>query len=865
MSQSVQRSSLTYRKASLLGVRVIFVVFFLMTSSYCLLAYIPFTYQWVINCTLVRWLPVFVSLHPFLYCLVIALTALTLAPDVRRPRTRKLALGFVSFHALAGAALLIRPLLSNLANDDRSYYWSLIFLVPLLWMALIDHTATSNERTWAASTGGHITISTALMAAGYVSVIYTSLIYVRFGSTNDVRWRFSEFVVAVSASLASHLVLFCAVFVGFRLIRSIAGRFASGARVEFLLCNLAIAVLGVVLIRALILPALTFSNRSADVFAIAMSFSIVALTSGLSLRLQPSNETISSGFSLTLAPLLFVSPRQNSRWLFRAGCLILISIVAYGIPAMVAKRDWDFLIQKLGVIAIWTLTLAFFCGMRLRNAPRTYSIASLLLIGLVTGGWYTILASSRPLWPSIVRDEQLDVSATLERYSTYDISFKLASSILGSKASLLSVATAPQSQSGADAEPDPSFYGFLEQNTNLLPSVKVSPVEINLAGEIEHTEGAKPNIFIFVIDSLRQDYVSPYNKAVSFTPNIESFARESLVMRNAFTRYGGTVLAEPSIWTGTLQLHKQYIEPYYPMNSLQRLIETEGYDSYITIDPVVRIVTKPSPEIVELDKDNLWFEYDFCRTLQELRGRIDERPSRDRPLFVYTEPQNVHRVVLKDKGEPVPPGEQYSGFYAPYAAQVKYMDRCFGEFIAFLKSNGLYDNSIVILTSDHGDSLGEGGRWGHSYWMFPEILRVPLLIHLPTGMQQGLTSDLKAVAFTTDITPTLYYLLGHRPIARNPIFGRPLIAVTEKELSEYVQKSYLVVSSYGPVYGILGDEGRSLFISDAVNRTSYFFNLADDPKATRNRLTPAIQSENERLIREQVESINRFYKVGENR
>jgi arylsulfatase A-like enzyme len=273
--------------------------------------------------------------------------------------------------------------------------------------------------------------------------------------------------------------------------------------------------------------------------------------------------------------------------------------------------------------------------------------------------------------------------------------------------------------------------------------VKVSPVDIKLAGEWTRTEGEQPNIFIFVIDSLRQDYVSPYNRAVNFTPNIEKFARESLVMRNAFTRYGGTVLAEPSIWTGTLQLHKQYIEPFYPMNSLQKLIEEEDYDSFITIDPVVRIVTKPSADVTELDRDYSWFEYDFCRTLKELQGKIDERQRPSRPMFVYTEPQNVHRVVLKDKGEPVPPGERYPGFYAPYASQVKQMDGCFGEFIEHLKSRELFDNSIVILTSDHGDSLGEEGRWGHSYWMFPEILRVPLMIHLPARLQKGLAWKLK--------------------------------------------------------------------------------------------------------------------------
>jgi len=232
-------------------------------------------------------------------------------------------------------------------------------------------------------------------------------------------------------------------------------------------------------------------------------------------------------------------------------------------------------------------------------------------------------------------------------------------------------------------------------------------------------------------------------------------------------------------------------------------------------------------------------------------------------MFVYTEPQNVHRVVLKDKGEPVPAGERYPGFYAPYASQVKHMDGCFGEFIEHLKSRELFDNSIVILTSDHGDSLGEEGRWGHSYWTFPEILRVPLIIHLPARLQKGLAWNPKSIAFTTDITPTLYYLLGHRPITRNALFGRPLITSTETEQTDYLQKSYLVVSSYGPVYGILGGDGRSLFIADAVNQKNYFFNLADDPRGTRNRLTDTVRRENETLIHDLVVSVNQFYGLGE--
>lgn len=864
MSEVRRTAALTRNKTLLLGARFLFGLFFLMTSSYCLLAYIPFTYQWVIKCTLVKWLPIFVKLHPFLYWIVIGLVTVTLLPEFARPRSRRLAAGFIIVHAAAGVLLLFRPLLANLPDDARSFYWSLISLFPLLWIAAIDYAGHCRERKWAQTDDEHLAISTAVMAAGFLSLLYVGVFYLRMGSTEEVQFRSSELLIVLTWSLASHLLIFTFAFVALRLIRSFARKFTQASWIEFSLCNLLIALVLTLLVRRTILPALTFNGYFADVISVAVSFSAVALMSGVSIRLHSANEAmISSGFRLTLSPLLFASPGKNSPKLVRIGWLGLLALVAYAIPAIIATRDWDFLMQKVGAVAVWFATFVSFYSIQSPGKRRNYTAVGLLLIVVVSVGWYTILGWSGSLWPALLNDERLDVSATLERYGGYDVSFKLARDILRPTVNLFPSTGANPTETTPSGSRDQSFYGFLQQNTNLPSSVKVSPLDIKLAGELTPTEGEKPNIFIFVIDSLRQDYISPYNKAVTFTPNIESFARESLVMRNAFTRYGGTVLAEPSIWTGTLQLHKQYIEPFYPMNSLQKLIEVEGYESFVTIDPVVRIVTKPSPDVTALDKDYLWFEYDFCRTLKELQAKIDERQTAIRPMFVYTQPQNLHRMFVKDKNDPIPPGEGYPGFDAPYASQVKYMDKCFGEFIEYLKIRRLYDNSIVILTSDHGDSLGEEGRWGHSYWMFPEILKVPLLVHLPPRLQKGSAWNPQSIAFTTDITPTLYYLLGHRPVSRNPMFGRPLITTTEKEQIDYLQKFYLVVSSYGPVYGILSGDARSLFIADAVNQKDYFFNLADDLKGMRNRLTADIQVENEKRIHDLVVSVNQFYNLGE--
>ncbi|MBV9957434.1 MAG: sulfatase-like hydrolase/transferase, partial [Acidobacteria bacterium] len=206
-----------------------------------------------------------------------------------------------------------------------------------------------------------------------------------------------------------------------------------------------------------------------------------------------------------------------------------------------------------------------------------------------------------------------------------------------------------------------------------------------------------------------------------------------------------------------------------------------------------------------------------------------------------------------------PPAFEFDGFDSYYATQVKRMDEGFGEFIQYLKESGQYDNSLVILTSDHGDSIGEGGRWGHANWIFPEVMRIPIIVHLPTRYQKTLYWNPQSIAFSNDITPSLYYMLGHRPLVHNEIFGKPLFTLTEKEQADYQTRSYMVASSYGPNYGILSDNGRSYYFSDAVNSKDYFFDLKADPKGTRNLVTTELRAKNEPLIRRGIEAINRFY------
>ena len=225
---------------------------------------------------------------------------------------------------------------------------------------------------------------------------------------------------------------------------------------------------------------------------------------------------------------------------------------------------------------------------------------------------------------------------------------------------------------------------------------------------------------MFVIDSLRPDYIAPYNSAVRFTPRMADFAAESVVFTNAITRYGGTGLSVPAMWAGSAILHKQYVTPFHSMNTLEKLLDANGYKRLIGLDSIMGQLLRPSKDIDELDRGRPVMDYEFCRTLDELASKLP--PDARTPVFAYSLPQDVHMSKLP---RTVESGEEYRLFYAPYATKVHAIDACFGRFIDTLKAKGRYDDSLIVLTADHGEMLGEDGRFGHSYHLFPQTVRVP--------------------------------------------------------------------------------------------------------------------------------------------
>jgi hypothetical protein len=788
-------------RAAQIVARIGFLLFFLASSAYCLLTYIPFTWEQLVKPEVFRPLVSFAHWHAWFYLAVVAAAIATMIGEMGRNRILAVLFGLLG----AGAVILIiHPLLPSLGGAFSGYIWSLVALLPVVvwplmaWKPIL--AAMPEDATFDSTRGFHAAWQAGIVAA----MLSAAVAWMRGGGAS------LPFVLVWS--LPAHLMVSMGIFVLMQWIWAVAVSFRRARLMELILIQGMLAVFLWLIVRGVLASSATFSGPLAEVYAAVLAVAVSAF------------------WAIVIAP----SDTPLPAWKV-AVALVAMGVCAVVVTIRIAPLDGNFVMQKLIGGAAW---LAAFLVLYRRPLPMpAYRIpaAVALAVAVIPAIGFRALEAS----PLNQRDERM-----LSRQAGFNPSFRLIRDLLA--------VSAPDG--------DSEYYHFLARNTNIPRSVSVAPVSVDLVDRLEATPGPKPNIFMFVVDSLRRDYVAPYNPSVHFTPNIADFAEDAIAFENAFTRYGATGLAEPSIWVGGMMLHKQYVTPFAPMNSLEKLLKADDYDVLLSRDSILTTIV--GPDWGGLDQSRANMNYRLCTTLSELQERLGSRnPSAAKPLFVYTQPQDIHISVIQREGaKPIGSGS-YDGFYAPYSSRVERLDACFGEFIQFLKKRHLYDESIIVLTSDHGDSLGEDGHWGHAYTIYPEVLRIPLIVHLPAQLRGHVTYDPKSLAFSADITPSLFALLGHGPIKRNPVFGRSLFGLPGDpaglDPDHASNDPSLVASSYGAVYGLLTDSGRHLYIADATEYRDYAFDLARSPRV--RPFDRAEQAAARQQIQQKILEIDRFY------
>ena len=808
-----------------------FLLVMVASATACLLVDIPFTYQAVVRAGLLPWLPTALRLQPWALLLVVVANAMVdrHPPGFSLPPWRAWLLGSMALGALA---LIPFSGLSHLAPGLPARLGTLAFLAAagmLLALDLIEARPAWPQREAGSDDARRLFVSTLLTAA----LVTLTFFAIGLGRALVMGTAIHAKAAATTLgwSLLAHGLVLSMAAVALLGLQAAAGFFPRLRAAEFLLTLLALIITFAGILQLVVFPGIAFAGPFAWAVALLLGFCIVALLAQLGLGERP----VGSALEAFLRPL---HPVRVSRWSMAAGLLLALGVaLLFGLK--VARFDWNQLFQQLGAILV---AILIFTPIYLSQSatpghhswsPRLFA-APLVLLALFRL-WGTPLAQPSKGW--LPRP----VAQSVEAHTGFDASAHLVANLLR-----------PPAGSGE------SIYRFLLANSNIPHAVKVEAKDLRFVDPLVAGTVDRPDIYIFVVDSLRQDYLGAYNPRVTFTPNLDRFATESTVVPKAFTRYGATGLSEPSIWVGGMLLHKQYIVPFHPLNTLQKLVEADGYRPYLSMDSILEVVVKPMPDLVRLDAGIGTGDLRLGATLKDLQGKLDRAPT-DRPVFVYTQAQDLHISSISREGKDVPGGGDYAGFYAPYASRVRRLDAEFGAFIQYLKDRGRYDRSLIVFTADHGDSLGEEGRFGHAYTLFPEIMKVPLLLHVPEKLRAGLVLDPSRAAFLTDITPTLYYLLGHRPLASDPVLGRPLWTQTKAEQDRARRDHHLIASSYGAVWGILSGDGKTLYVSDGVNFADHCFDLGAAPQGTRITVTPELKRRYDRLILQEIDHLNAFY------
>jgi len=800
--------------------------YFLFSSLYCLLAFLPYTYCAFIKAPPYPAMPWFAHHQALLYWLAAAAGLVASDYVWKRSKPSRTTLGLAIAVVAFGIYVSGRPFLASLQSDGTAYWWSLASLLPLIALTLLSgHAPKPND-----DSERHPALfkySLGVVVALVVSAVYvvSSRIQV-YGETRKVAFS-AQFLNAVAWSIISHLTVALIVLSILNLIRVVASRCRKpGLYRQWLLGICITIVLGFAMARFLD-SAMSFDGWGAYVYAFALSGTVTLWGFSIALPLRPPKS----------------SSEELGWWQKATTWVILALLVGLSLAShsLIGGEDWNGLVASTWVGFFW-IAISL-CIARLQPRRAAYPIASVL--GILVAGvlLYEGVQFTKILWSKALGSTDDEISLNLEEYGARDASFQFAHHLLGN----------------GRHEKCGELCRILREYTNVRDT-HISQ-GVRLVDHLLPAQGETPNIFIFVVDSMRADYLGAYNPGVDYTPHLDSLARDSITFHHAYTHYAGTSLSEPSIWAGAELLHAHFPQPFDEVNSLRMLAKTDGYELVVSYDSVLRQLFSASDTVTKLDIDkDTWNRFEACSTIAELESHLDGRQNKNQPVLFYAQPMNVHQFARNDV--PSPNSQHWPerpGMTRRITYEVHWVDSCLGGFLDYLKQQGMYDDSVIIVASDHGDATGEFGRSSHSTLIWPEIIRVPLIVHVPQRMRSRLIYDDTRLSTLSDIAPTLYYLLGHRPILQHPLFGRPLLAETKRELDAYPQEDLFLASDVRAVYGVLSADGRYLYTTYDSPDQSYLFDLSIDPNAQHSILTPALKRHYDEQILDRLQFIGNYY------
>lgn len=287
---------------------------------------------------------------------------------------------------------------------------------------------------------------------------------------------------------------------------------------------------------------------------------------------------------------------------------------------------------------------------------------------------------------------------------------------------------------------------------------------------------ASPNIVLITIDTVRADRVGCYGYRQARTPNLDALASEGVLFRTVVASIPLTLPSHCSILTGTYPtVHGVRDNLGYTLGdsppSLATILKQHGYSTAAfvgadVLDPKRGLNrgfdTYSCPLRRKMGRNN-----PLVFNLQELQRRAEEVVA-DALTWLSTQPNHSAKpfflwIHLYDPHTPYDPPARFRTLLRdPYDGEIAYADYALGKAFQYLKQHNLYDSSLIIATSDHGESFGEHGEYTHGYFIYDTTLLVPLIIKPP--LRSGIAAHRSDVpARSIDIAPTVLQFLNIPP------------------------------------------------------------------------------------------------------
>ena len=344
------------------------------------------------------------------------------------------------------------------------------------------------------------------------------------------------------------------------------------------------------------------------------------------------------------------------------------------------------------------------------------------------------------------------------------------------------------------------------------------------------------NLLLITIDTLRADRVGVYGHKPAETPHLDRLARDGVLVERAMTPVPLTLPAHASIMTGTYPLEHgvrnngNYFLPE-GIPTLAGILKERGYVTAAFVAAFVldarfglaRGFDHYSDRVNEALPGSWYAERNADEVLEDFKPWF-ARHGTDK-FFAWIHFWDPHM-------EYDPPEPYRSRFADPYDGEVAYVDAAVGKILDLLKTAGIEDRTLVVVTSDHGEAFGEHGELGHSIFCYEENIRIPLILNLPGHLPPGKRTE--GPASLVDVKPTVLELLGIEiPGHIQGISLIPEIGGRKPGPRDFYLESYYPMEDMGaaPVVGIVS--GRYKFLD--LPRPE-LYDLQADPAEMNNRV-----------------------------